>query len=91
MVKVHDFMKRVGLKNQTELAKKLGIKQGTVSAWAVGASSPTYEKCIELLEMGMTVEELFGKQYPQTAEKPHGDMDRLVAESLKRMVEKMGI
>lgn len=91
MVNVKGFIKRLGMRNQKELADRLSVKPGTVAAWSYGERTPTYEMCQQLLEMGMTVEELFGKPYPSTAERPQGEMDRLVAESLKRMVEKMGI
>ncbi len=57
---IDSFMKRLGCKNQQELADKLGISQGSVSAWGSGSRSPRYEDCVRLLQMGMTVEELFG-------------------------------
>ena len=63
MVKVQEFINRVGISSHEELAEKLGVEKGTVSSWSSGVRNPTYKVCIKLLDMGMTVEELFGKDY----------------------------
>ena len=55
-------MQRTGLRNQTELAERLGLTQGAVSAWNSGNRTPPYETCAQLLAMGMTIEELFGSE-----------------------------
>lgn len=60
MVKIQEFMERIGIRNQTALADKLGLTQSAISAWNAGTRSPTYETCIDLLKMGMTISELFG-------------------------------
>lgn len=59
-VNFNDFMRRLGCRNQSELAEKLGIAQSSLSAWGSGFRSPRYEDCKRLLQMGMSVEELFG-------------------------------
>lgn len=61
-VLLEPFMRRIGCKNQQELAERLGITQGAVSAWGSGIRAPRYEDCKRLLEMGMTIEELFGAE-----------------------------
>lgn len=61
-IQIQRFMDRVGIKNQTELANKLGLTQAAVSAWNSGARKPTYEICAQLLSLGMSVEELFGEK-----------------------------
>lgn len=53
-------MERVGIRNQTELANKLGLTQSAISAWNAGVRTPTYETCVDLLKLGMTISELFG-------------------------------
>ena len=60
MVKIQEFMERTGIRNQTALADKLGLTQSAISAWNDGTRAPTYETCIDLLKMGMTISELFG-------------------------------
>lgn len=37
--RIHDLMKEEGL-NQVQLAKKIGVKQNTVSAWVLGKKEP---------------------------------------------------
>lgn len=60
-VDLRHFMERIHIKNQSELGKLLGKSQATISLWEKG-SYPTYDMCKKLLEMGMTVEELFGEE-----------------------------
>lgn len=57
-------MERKGIRNQTELAKMLGISQAAISSWNSGVRSPTHETCVQLLKMGMTFRELFGEDFP---------------------------
>ena len=90
MVKVQEFIKRVGMADHDELAQKLGIKKGTVDAWSSGSRCPTYEVCVKLLDMGMTVEELFGKAYQSSVQKTHEEFDAAVAASLQRVFAKIG-
>ena len=60
MVKIQEFMERTGIRNQTALADKLGLTQSAISAWNAVTRAPTYETCIDLLKIGMTISELFG-------------------------------
>lgn len=53
------FRKRINC-NQLELAEKLEISGNTVSQWESGLRKPSYEVLKQLLELGATVEELFG-------------------------------
>ena len=55
MVKIQEFMERNGIRNQTELATRLGLTQSAISSWNAGVRSPTYETCIDLLKMGMSI------------------------------------
>lgn len=59
------FLARTG-RNQAEIAKFLDTTPGNVNRWAKNEGVPSYEKCAELLKLGMTIEELFDKE---TAEK----------------------
>lgn len=86
MVNIKEFIRRAGLKGQDDLAERLGVKTSAVSAWSSGKRTPTYEMCERLLELGMTVEELFGKPY-QSSAKVEGNMDRMVQASLIRLLE----
>lgn len=64
MLRIQEFMERKGIRNQTELAKMLGISQAAISSWNSGVRSPTHETCVQLLKMGMTFRELFGDEFP---------------------------
>ena len=63
MVNIQGFIDRVGIADHFELAAKLGVKKSTVDSWSSGARTPTYDVCVKLLDLGMTVEELFGRPY----------------------------
>lgn len=46
---------------QTQIAEKLGITQGAVSQWEVGATNPSIGMISKLAEiLGCTVDELLG-------------------------------
>jgi transcriptional regulator with XRE-family HTH domain len=49
------------------LAKALGINPANVSEWEGGNGFPSYQVIKKLLEMGATVEELFGISYKTLA------------------------
>lgn len=93
MIRIKDFIRRVGIADQSELAGRLGVTSNTVSMWANGKRCPTYETCLTLLRMGMTVEELFGEPFPSSAKdaEPRGEMERLVKEALRKAIDNIGI
>lgn len=90
IVRIKDFTKRIGI-TQEELANRLGVDKNTVSNWAKGRRFPPRKKERALLEMGMTVEELFNKAYPSSAE----SIDRksslwdVMENSLQNMIQDM--
>lgn len=77
---------RLGIRKQDELARMLGVSDQTVSNWVKGKTFPTHQMEVQLYEMGMTTEEIFGKAYRSTA-KVEGQMDRMVQASLIRLLE----
>lgn len=87
MIRVYEFVKRVGTTRE-ELAKRLGVGEGTLKAWNYGDRKPTYDMCMALLESGMTVEELFGYPYPSTAS-PKSEMKELAKELLEEIREEL--
>lgn len=89
MVNVKEFIARIGI-GQDELAKRLGLKPSTVYSWTSKGTTPTYEVCQKLLEMGMTVEELFGKPYLSSIRASHEELDAAVTASLKRLISRIG-
>lgn len=92
MVRIDEFMKRTGIRNQTELADRLHVSQGAVSAWNAGVSKPTYDTCLALLRMGMTIEELFGETFPMSAtDGPDEEFDRRLKRSLGRLFSGLGM
>lgn len=62
MVNVQDFINRIGISSHKELADRLGIKKRAVDSWSSGDRYPTYEMIGQLFKMGMTLEELFGRE-----------------------------
>lgn len=90
MVNIDSFIKRKGYRNQTELARLLGVSQGTVSAWATGASAPTYEMARKLLRLGMTTKELYNEDFPDGAA-PDEAFDARVYRSIARLVGNLSI
>lgn len=63
MVKVKEFIARVGIKSLDELAEKLELSPATVYSWSQGKRAPTYEVCVKLRRLGMTDYELFGEVF----------------------------
>jgi transcriptional regulator with XRE-family HTH domain len=90
MMNIQGFIDRVGIADHAELAARLGTKKSTVDSWSSGARTPTYDMCMKLLELGMTVEELFGKPYLSSVSKAHETLDIKVEDALKRMFAKIG-
>lgn len=87
-VKVREFVARIGI-SQKDLANKLGIKPETVYKWAAGTNAPTLDVALLLKRLGMTDYELYGEEFA-SSDNNVGQMDMLVAESLKRVVAKIG-
>lgn len=84
---IQDFIKRVGIANHGELAKKVGVSKKTVDSWSSGDRTPTFEVCQKLLDLGMTVEELFGKQYRVTANAADEDFTRKATYFVNKLFE----
>ena len=91
MVNIQKFIDRVGIKSHEELAEKIGATKSAVSSWSAGVRTPTYEKCVALLELGMTVEELFGKPYNQTEKKTTLELDEEAKDALRRLFRNVGL
>jgi transcriptional regulator with XRE-family HTH domain len=62
-----DLRERLGYKTQTALAEVLVIEPSNVSKWEAGNGYPSYEFLRKFLELGATVEELFGVEYNKVA------------------------
>lgn len=58
---MNSFLKRKNLKHK-ELAEKLECSQALIGSYAYNSAVPSYENVAKLLNMGMTIEELFGKE-----------------------------
>lgn len=87
-VRVKEFVARIGI-TQVELAEKIGVKKETVYKWADGTNSPTLETARDLKRLGITDYELYGEEFQDSTNRV-SEMDILVAESLKRVVSKIG-
>lgn len=96
MVKVQEFMERMGIKTQADLGRLVGVGQSAVSAWNSGVNGPTYETSIKLLRMGMTLDELYGESFGYTRDgsqgkttTPEDDFDNKVRLSMVKLLEKL--
>lgn len=87
-VDIKGFIKRVGIKDHEELAARLGTTKKAVDTWSCGSRKPTFEMVYLLKKMGMTDMELFGEEFKD--QKKKGEMDELVADALKRIVNNIG-
>ena len=85
MVRIQEFMTRMGIKTQAELADRLGTTQSSISAWSNGTSAPTHEMGRKLLRMGMTVEELYDETFPMSTKNPDDEFDLKLKKSLARL------
>lgn len=92
-LKIKEFLERVGarlgIRTQEELASVLGFSDQTVSNWVKGKTFPTHETGFRLLQMGMTVEELFGQPFPSSAEQANNDFERKSNFFMNRLFEKI--
>lgn len=85
MIDIDSFIRRENIKDQKELARTLKVTDNTVSMWANGKRTPTFKVCRKLLEMGMTVEELFGKPYRSSVRDAEDDFDRKAGHFMKKL------
>ena len=58
------FLRRKNM-SQADLSKALDTTPGNVNRWAKGDGVPSYDLCRKLLELGMTIEELFSIDYAE--------------------------
>lgn len=54
------FRERCGYRTKSDLARELGLSSQVVSMWESGEREPSFQVAKRLLELGATVEELFG-------------------------------
>lgn len=88
MIRIKEFTKRIGI-SQEELAKALGVSSNTVSMWANGKRYPTHLAGKAMLDMGMTIEELYGKPYPSSVDQANNDFDRKASFFMNKLFEKI--
>lgn len=91
MIDINGFIRRAGIDGQEGLAEKLGITRKAVASWSSGDRSPTYDMCVRLLEAGMTVEELFGKPYRNSARTESIELDTAARDALRTLVKNLNI
>ena len=98
-IKIKEFHNRIRL-TQKQLAEKLSCSQSLVAGWDKGKRYPTYENLCKLIDLGITAEELFGKELAQKlidrSYRPSGDSDKVhitekvLSEALMRAAEILG-
>lgn len=64
MFECQKFLDRMGW-DQSDLASKLDSKQSRISNWKTGLASPRYNEILKLIDLGATIEELFGDDYAE--------------------------
>ena len=69
MVDIKSFLTRRRM-SKADLCRELGIdaKSNLISSYEKGRISPSYDKCVQLLQLGMTVKELFGIDLPSDSQ-----------------------
>lgn len=86
------FLLRTG-RSKADLLRDLGQdpKSSLIAAYVSGRSMPSYEMCVKLLNAGMSIEELFGKEIWENVKTQAlmetGNLDRLSDEQCRRIVE----
>lgn len=58
---IKSFLRRIRI-TQVGLAEKLGCNQSLIAMWTTGRGYPTFEKICQLIELGISSDELFGKE-----------------------------
>jgi transcriptional regulator with XRE-family HTH domain len=86
------FMRRKHI-SQKSLAKIFSCTDAMVSCIVSGKNKPSYDKLKILLEMGATVEELFGVEYNRVAVAKESDLDfkRRVALALRELAAELRV
>jgi len=69
VLKIFDISSFLARKNLThaELAEQLDCSTSLVSVWASRDQTPSFDKCLKLMELGMTFEEMFGTELTNKA------------------------
>lgn len=66
-----------------EVASKVGASTSLVGNWNSGVAVPSYEKLASLVELGMTAQEMFGKEIGdllvKNSSKPDSDRGEIMA------------
>lgn len=66
-----------------EVASKVGASTSLVGNWNSGVAVPSYEKLASLVELGMTAQEMFGKEIGdllvKNSSKPESDRGEIMA------------
>ena len=88
MLDIQGFIDRIGLKNQDELAKKLGVKRSTVSSWSAGVRKPTFDMIEKLYKLGATTEELFGQAYLSSVRHCHDNLSVQLENMINTLLNK---
>ena len=67
----------------TELAAKLNVDGSAVSNWCKGKNTPKYTVCLQLLKMGVKIEEIFDEEAAETIKK-----DILTLQNTSKMTDR---
>lgn len=80
------FVWRTKLK-QREIAAGVGSSLGLIGQWATGKGVPSYEKLGGLIELGMTAQEMFGKEMGDLLVRNSQPKERPDKDELREMVK----
>lgn len=64
---INYFLRRNNL-TFAELAKKINCTPGLIGMWASRRAFPSFDKCVRLIKLGMTFEEMFGTEIFENVE-----------------------
>jgi len=82
------FLRRTGM-TQKKLKDKIGCSMGLVNSWASNRAVPSYEKCIELINAGVTLTELFDTETAAKAFENSASSADLTLSKINEQNEKM--
>lgn len=88
-MRIKEFILRVGIKSQEELAEKLGVTPAAVYSWTNGSRKPGWEMIVALYELGATTEEIFGKAYLSSVKSSHDGLASQLSRKLDEICNKL--
>lgn len=69
---IQKFLDRTNT-NASSLAESLGLNASSITSWKKGKTTPSYDICLKLLELGIGIDELFTPEIWQMVKERHAE------------------